>query len=64
MLITHWGLSGPAVIKLSAWAAEYLNKADYKFDVQVSWIGPVKEEELRAQVTAITKQQRQTEDYH
>jgi len=50
VLITHWGLSGPAVIKLSAWAADYLNKADYKFDVHVNWIGSVKEEELRVRL--------------
>ncbi len=39
LLITHWGLSGPVVIKLSAWAAEHLNKCNYSFDVQVNWIG-------------------------
>ena len=47
ILITHWGLSGPAVIKLSAWAAEYLHKHNYSFKVLVSWIGNVSEEELR-----------------
>lgn len=50
VLITHWGLSGPAVIKLSAWAANYLHKADYKFDVHVNWTGSVNEEELRVQL--------------
>jgi predicted Rossmann fold flavoprotein len=50
VLITHWGLSGPAVIKLSAWAAEHLHAVNYEFDVQVSWIGSVKEEELRAKL--------------
>jgi len=50
VLITHWGLSGPAIIKLSAWAADYLNKVDYKFDVQLSWIGSISEEELREQL--------------
>lgn len=46
LLITHWGLSGPAVIKLSAWAAEYLNGIQYTFQALVSWIGPVKEIEF------------------
>jgi len=50
VLITHWGLSGPAVLKLSAWAADYLYKADYKFDVHVNWIGSLQEEELRVQL--------------
>lgn len=39
VLITHWGLSGPAVIKLSAWAAVYLNEQNYTFTVMVNWTG-------------------------
>jgi predicted Rossmann fold flavoprotein len=52
VLITHWGLSGPAIIKLSAWAAEFLHQQQYQFTAMVSWIGPVKEEELRSQLQA------------
>jgi len=48
VLITHWGLSGPAIIKLSAWAAEYLHQVNYEFTALVSWIGPIGEEKLRA----------------
>jgi predicted Rossmann fold flavoprotein len=51
LLITHWGLSGPAVIKLSAWAAVYLHEQKYDFTVLVSWIGSTKEEQIRAQLT-------------
>jgi len=47
LLITHWGLSGPAVIKLSAWAAQYFYEQNYTFTALVSWIGPIKEEALR-----------------
>jgi predicted Rossmann fold flavoprotein len=47
VLITHWGLSGPAVIKLSAWAAEYLHGLNYEFTVLVNWLDQMKEEELR-----------------
>jgi predicted Rossmann fold flavoprotein len=50
VLITHWGLSGPAVIKLSAWAATYLHEKQYQFTALVSWIGSVKEETLRNQL--------------
>ncbi|MEJ1236844.1 NAD(P)/FAD-dependent oxidoreductase [Chryseolinea sp. T2] len=39
ILITHWGLSGPAVIKLSAWAATYLHEQRYVFDVRINWTG-------------------------
>jgi predicted Rossmann fold flavoprotein len=43
VLITHWGLSGPAVIKLSAWAAEYLHQQHYVFTVLVNWTGTMTE---------------------
>jgi predicted Rossmann fold flavoprotein len=50
LLITHWGLSGPAVIKLSSWAAEHLASINYDFNVLVSWIGSVKENDVRNQL--------------
>ena len=53
VLITHWGLSGPCVIKLSAWAAEYLHGANYQFMVMVNWIGKTREEELRKILMAL-----------
>lgn len=39
MLITHWGLSGPCALRLSAWEARTLFEADYKVDLSVNWIG-------------------------
>ena len=50
VLITHWGLSGPAVIRLSAWAAEYLHKVNYKFTCLVSWIGSASEQTLGSEL--------------
>ncbi|MFM8913792.1 MAG: NAD(P)/FAD-dependent oxidoreductase [Flammeovirgaceae bacterium] len=47
VLITHWGLSGPAVIKLSAWAAEYLHSKQYTFTALVNWLGEQTEEDTR-----------------
>ncbi len=38
-LITHWGLSGPATLKLSAWAARELRTIDYSFELKVNWVG-------------------------
>ena len=38
VLITHWGLSGPGILKLSSWAARYLNEKDYKYKVHINWI--------------------------
>lgn len=52
LLITHWGLSGPAVIKLSAWAAEYLALQGYVFTALVNWTGIEKEEQLKKELTA------------
>lgn len=38
LLITHWGLSGPAILKLSAWGARKLHSVDYTFTVFVNWL--------------------------
>ncbi len=38
LLITHWGFSGPAILKMSAWGAVELNSSDYKFDVLINWL--------------------------
>jgi len=41
LLITHWGLSGPGVLKLSAWGARVLNEKQYNFNLQVNWLGEI-----------------------
>lgn len=38
MLITHWGLSGPGILKLSAWGALELFEKDYQFEIEVNWL--------------------------
>ncbi|MBK8404320.1 MAG: NAD(P)/FAD-dependent oxidoreductase [Saprospiraceae bacterium] len=38
VLITHWGLSGPGILKLSAWAARELFERNYEFSISVNWI--------------------------
>jgi predicted Rossmann fold flavoprotein len=48
ILITHWGLSGPAVIKLSAWAAAYMHEKKYEVTALVSWIPETQEETVRS----------------
>lgn len=47
LLITHWGMSGPAVLKTSAWGARLLNNLDYQFKINVNWLGQVNEADLR-----------------
>jgi predicted Rossmann fold flavoprotein len=39
VLITHWGLSGPAILKLSAWGARELSEKQYRFSILVNWLG-------------------------
>lgn len=38
LLITHWGLSGPGILKLSAWGALELHQKDYQFEIEVNWL--------------------------
>jgi predicted Rossmann fold flavoprotein len=42
VLITHWGLSGPSILKLSAWAAREMKRADYQGILTVNWMGSEK----------------------
>lgn len=37
LLITHWGMSGPAILKLSAWGARLLKSYEYGFQISVNW---------------------------
>lgn len=53
VLITHWGLSGPAILKLSAWAAFELHKAAYHFQIAVQWMGEMTEEQIRQELDMI-----------
>ena len=39
LLITHWGLSGPALLKLSAWAAREMMHTNYKAIITINWLG-------------------------
>lgn len=48
LLITHWGLSGPAVLKLSAWGARLLHDCGYRFTLTVNWAPAFNPETLRA----------------
>jgi hypothetical protein len=44
LLITHWGMSGPAVLKLSSYGARLMNEAGYDFKVQVNWANEVNQD--------------------
>jgi predicted Rossmann fold flavoprotein len=57
VLITHWGLSGPAVLRLSAWGARELAANQYNFKVHVNWLPQQNEQHLKSHFTAIRKEQ-------
>jgi predicted Rossmann fold flavoprotein len=52
VLVTHWGLSGPGILRLSAWGARELAEKDYQFNVRVAWAGDANEERLRERLAA------------
>lgn len=47
LLITHWGMSGPAILKLSSHAARWLAEKDYQATLCVNWLGGMKEDKIR-----------------
>ncbi len=55
VLITHWGLSGPAVLKASAWAAQWIYDRNYSFQILISWIS-VEENQFRQQFNNVVEQ--------
>jgi len=52
VLITHWGMSGPAVLKLSAWGARVLAEKEYVFKVQINWLSIKSEREANEMLDA------------
>ncbi len=52
LLVTHWGFSGPAVLRTSAWGARMLHEAGYKFTAHISWVPNITEDELRQHLTS------------
>ena len=56
LLITHWGLSGPAVLKLSAFAARELHKLAYKAKLFVTWDSDLTESSALEQITSFKKE--------
>lgn len=47
LLITHWGFSGPAILKLSAWGARDLAEKNYQFVCKINWVPEYNEQQVR-----------------
>ena len=45
LLITHWGMSGPGILKLSAWGARILHDKNYQFTIHVNWLNDLETED-------------------
>lgn len=50
LLITHWGVSGPAVLKLSSLCARILAEKEYNFEIQISWLENRREDSVRQEL--------------
>src|SRR5271170_4784259 len=57
LLVTHWGLSGPAILRLSAWGARELHERNYKFPLLVNWLPQLNEASLTAELEARRRSQ-------
>ena len=56
LLITHWGMSGPAVLKLSAFGARILYEMDYDFNVQINWVNETNNDLVINRLKAIVQE--------
>lgn len=57
LLITHWGMSGPAVLKLSSFGARILSEMSYNCVAQVNWVNEVNVDEVSKRMTRLSKEQ-------
>lgn len=53
LLITHWGMSGPAILRLSAWGARVLAERKYDFQIIVNFFAHEKPDQIRAKILAL-----------
>jgi len=53
LLITHWGLSGPAVLKLSAWGARIFHECGYKGTLSINWLSDLNPDQVRKQLVEV-----------
>lgn len=56
LLITHWGVSGPAVLKLSSYAARVVNEKQYRFNILINWVNEPNCDQITTHLTSIIEQ--------
>jgi predicted Rossmann fold flavoprotein len=57
LLVTHWGLSGPAVLRLSAWGARAQHQLDYCFALRINWLPHLSAETIAKELQTLREQQ-------
>jgi predicted Rossmann fold flavoprotein len=57
LLVTHWGLSGPAILRLSAWGARELHAKNYSFPLQINWLPESDDKMVAAEIQIRRKSQ-------
>lgn len=57
LLITHWGMSGPGILRVSAWGARELFDKNYQFVLQVNWLNDVSFDECEEKLRELKKHQ-------
>jgi predicted Rossmann fold flavoprotein len=53
ILVTHQGVSGPVILRLSAWGARILHGMDYTFSVRLNWLPELNEDQIRAELRSL-----------
>jgi predicted Rossmann fold flavoprotein len=56
LLITHWGMSGPSILILSAFGARELSDKQYVFKIKVNWVDEIQEDKVRTQLESLEKE--------
>ena len=59
LLITHWGMSGPAILRLSSYAARILHDAEYKAELWINWFGDMNEPEVADMISEMAAENKQ-----
>ncbi|MFV5691071.1 NAD(P)/FAD-dependent oxidoreductase [Flavobacterium sp. LT1R49] len=56
LLITHWGMSGPAILKLSAWGARILHDKNYQFTIFINWLNDADKEAIEKKLKELKQE--------
>lgn len=54
LLITHWGMSGPSILKLSSFGARILHDLNYSFNIQVNWAGEINNDKVMVELVKLS----------